>query len=239
MVGVLAAAGGATYYFTDKYGSPDALIAKAIPAGFGAPAVGVPAGDAPASPSVPAGPPPVGPPPPMGPASAAGGDSFAATIGAFDYQTQHLIWVLPPGIHAEGPFVAKVTVTHNGAVKHTSEIPLKATRLQAGSRSEFPAGSDVVRLSADDTWPAKRDQIKGIIDRLKSQHGADGGELEIVSEFKPKIEDAYRRQYCMQGDKIAIDLYLEDGQPGALKKLDLADSQSILQRAILTGGCTA
>jgi hypothetical protein len=226
VLGFVAAAGGATYYFTDKYGTPDDLVAKVLPAGFGAPA----------SPAV-EGPPP--PPPPSAPVNAAAGGEtdVGAVLTTFDYKTQKLVWVLPPGIHAEGPFLAHVTITSNGKVTHESEFPLVAATEEAGLASSFPAGSNVVRLSMDDSWPAKRDKLMTLVNQLK---GAAPGanELEIASDFKTKIDDNYRRQYCMQGDKIVVDLYVEEGQ-STLKKIDISGALPILQRTILTGGCHA
>lgn len=235
VIGFVAAAGGLTYYLTDRYGSPDELIAKAIPQGLGAPQSGPVAGPV-AGPAAP-GPVPPGPPPPSAPAAVEGAFNGKLDVGnvlnSFDYSKQHLVWVLPPGIHAEGPFVAHVSISQGDAVAYQADLPLTASKPE--SNAAFPAGSDVVRLSADENWIKQRDEIKSRV--AAYQAAKQHGEVEITSDFKTKIDENYRRQYCMQGNKIVVDLYLEDN--GQLHRVDIADAMSILQRTILTGGCKA
>lgn len=227
VLGVTAVAGGATYYFTDKYGSPDDAIAKMIPQGLGAPQ----------SPAVPPVPRPQDLPAPGAPATVVGAAdaslNVADVLNTFDYQNQHLIWVLPPGIHAEGPYQANITITVGDKTAYESSLPLTASRPEANAA--FPAGSDVVRLSADVDWVKQRDEIKTRVAAFQAakQHG----DVEITSDFKTKIDETYRRQYCMQGNKIVVDLYLEDR--AQLRKVDITDAMPILQRTILTGGCKA
>lgn len=226
VLGVAAAGGGAAYYLTDRYGSPDGLIMDTglIPASFGEAGSG----------AVP--PPPPGPPPP---GSATDTVDVGATLGAFDHTTQSLVWVLPPGVHAEGPFIAAVTVAHNGEVKHETQLPLASARLDSGARPEFPAGSDVVQLSATDTWPVERDRIVATVEQLKAAHGPGGGELDIRTDFKAVIDETHRRKYCIEGEDLPISLFIAEGEPAALKKIELGDGEMILRRTILLGGCKA
>lgn len=231
VLGVAATGGGAAYYLTDRYGSPDGLIVETglMPIGFGADE----RGGAP--------PPPPGPPPPGAPEAAAEAASVdvGATLGAFDHTTQSLVWVLPPGVHAEGPFTASVTVAHNGQVKHESRLALASSRLEAGARPEFPAGSDVVQLSATDAWPIERDRIIATVEQLKAAHGPGGGELEISTDFKATIDESHRRKYCIEGEDLPIAMFIAEGQPTALMKVEMGDSEMILRRTILLGGCKA
>lgn len=163
--------------------------------------------------------------------------SFADAIGAFDYRTQHFIWVLPPGIHAKGPFTADVVVRHDGAVKHQEAIPLTADFPAPGSRPEYPRSAEIVRLSADPTWPGRLAGLKGIVDGLVAQYGPGGGEVRISTSLKTEIAPEVRQGYCVDDTMPETRIFVEDGgaQPSMLKRVDIANAASILKAAILSG----
>ena len=72
--------------------------------------------------------------------------TFEDVIASFDATKQHLVWVLPPGVSANGPFGAHVTVKADGATELDTVIPRTAEKPAAGSRPEYPAGAEVLRL---------------------------------------------------------------------------------------------
>lgn len=233
VLGVAAAGGGAAYYLTDKYGSPDGMLAEAglIPAVFSNSGTG--AGGFP-------------PPPPPGTSAqpVEGGVDAAAMVADFDHVGQRLVWVLPPGVHASGPFSATVNISHNGDLKHESRIALDAERLESGSRQEFAPGSDVVQLALGDDWPIERDRIVNLIRDLRAAHGPGGGELDVTSDFAVTMDESHRRGYCIEGQELPIHLYVGQLPADAagsltLQPVQLGDGVRILQRTILLGGCRA
>jgi hypothetical protein len=163
--------------------------------------------------------------------------SFADTIGAFDYKTQHFIWVLPPGIHARGPFVADVVIKHGGETKHEETIPLKAEFPTPGSRPEYPRSAEIIRLSADDGWPEHLDEIKSLVDDLTAQYGPGGGELDVTTSLKTDIGPEVRQGYCVDDTMPEVRVFIEQdgGDPSTLKRIDIADAAPILKAAVLSG----
>jgi hypothetical protein len=163
--------------------------------------------------------------------------SFADTIGAFDYRTQHFIWVLPPGIHAKGPFVADVVIKHGGETRHQESIPLTAEFPTPGSRPEYPRSAEIVRLSADATWPKHLVDIKGIVDGLIAQYGPGGGELDVSTNLKTDIGAEVRQGYCVDDTMPEVRMFVEQdgGEPSTLKRIDIAGAAAILKAAVLSG----
>jgi hypothetical protein len=163
--------------------------------------------------------------------------SFADTIGAFDYKTQHFIWVLPPGIHAKGPFVAEVNVQHAGEPAFKTFIPLTAEFPAPGSRPEYPRSAEIVRLSADATWPKHLADIKQVADGLIAKYGAGGNELNVSSSLKTDIGAEVRQGYCVDDTMPEVRVFVEqDGAtPSTLKRIDIAGAAEILKAAVLSG----
>ena len=163
--------------------------------------------------------------------------SFAETIGAFDYKTQHFIWILPPGIHAKGPFTADVVIKHGGEIKHQESIPLTAEFPTPGSRPEYPRSAEIIRLAADDAWPRHLADIKGVVDGLIAQYGPGGGELSVSSSLKTEISAEVRQSYCVDNTMPEVRVFLEQsgGEPALLKRIDIAAAAPILKAAVLAG----
>ncbi len=159
--------------------------------------------------------------------------TFEDAVAQFDAATQHLVWVLPPGVIANGPFTAKVVIKADGAIALDTTIPLSAEKPAAGSRPEYPAGAEVLRLSTDATYPERLKEIRGVIDGITSRLGPGHGELNISSDFKPEIAEGLRTQYCTEGRIPPIAIYLEQGDPAQLRKLPIGGAESILQSTIL------
>lgn len=159
--------------------------------------------------------------------------TFEDVVANFDATRQHLVWVLPPGVIANGPFGARVVVKADGVTELDTVIPLTAEKPAAGSRPEYPAGAEVLRLSTDATYPQRLEEIRGVMDGITSRLGPGHGELAITSDFKTQIADDFREEYCVSRKIPPIAIYLEQGDPSTLQKLPLGGGEAILQSTIL------
>lgn len=159
--------------------------------------------------------------------------TFEDAVATFDATTQHLVWVLPPGVIAQGPFTAQVVVKADGAVALDKTIPLTAEKPAAGSRPEYPAGSEVLRLSTDASYPEHLKEIRGVMEGITAKLGAGHGELAVSSDFKTEIAEDYRKQYCTEGMMPPAAIYLEQGDPARLQKLPIGGAADILQSTLL------
>lgn len=164
--------------------------------------------------------------------------TFEDAVAKFDATTQHLVWVLPPGVIAKGPFNAQVVLKADGVTALDTTIPLTAEKPAAGSRPEYPAGAEVLRLSTDATYPERLKEIQGVMDGIKSKLGPGHGELNISSDFKTEIADNVRQEYCVEKKIPPIAIYLEQGNPSTLQKLPIGGGEGILQATILAA-CSA
>lgn len=164
--------------------------------------------------------------------------TFEDVVANFDATKQHLVWVLPPGVIAKGPFGAHVIVKADGATELDATIPLTAEKPAAGSRPEYPAGAEVLRLSTDASYPQRLKEIQGVVDGIKARLGPGHGELSIVSDFKTEIAAAYREEYCVKQNIPPISIYLEQGEPAVLQQLPIGGGEAIL-RSTLLASCAA
>lgn len=175
------------------------------------------------------------------PAASAGPADSTATpatplseaIGKFDPTTQHIVWVLPEGVHGTGPWEMGVTVKHRGDVKYQSSIPLTAEIMPGGARPEYPANTEIVRLSGDARYGAEMAKVGKVIDGLIAQFGRGDGELELFSELKTRIAPEFRNAYCAEGRKPVVTAFIEQGDPPALDPLELGPMAPIFEAAIL------
>jgi hypothetical protein len=166
-------------------------------------------------------------PAPLPPAAGA----YTDAIEQFNPATQRFVWVLPEGVHGKGPWEMDVTVKHRGEVKHETKIPLKAEIVPAGSRPEFPAGAETVRLSDDGSWSSSMVEVQKVIDGLIAQFGRGDGELLMESELKTTIDEAYRNTYCVERKKPVVNFYLEEGDK--LTRFDLGPLAPMFEASIL------
>lgn len=164
--------------------------------------------------------------------------AFEDVVANFDATKQHLVWVLPPGVTANGPYGAHVTVKADGATELDTVIPLTAEKPAAGSRPEYPAGAEVLRLSTDESYPKRLEEIRGVVDGITAKLGPGHGELIITSDFGTTIADTHREEYCVSQKLPPVAIYLEQGEPATLQKLPIGGAEAILQSAIL-GSCAA
>ena len=221
VAGVALGGGAAAYYYTSKQAAAPAASALAAPAptptaaDLDRLAAAVAAMPKPTDPEA----------------------SFAETIGAFDYKTQHFVWVLPPGIHAKGPFTADVVIKHGGEIKHQESVPLTAEFPAPGSRPEYPRSAEIIRLAADDAWPKHLADIKSEVDGLIAQYGPGGGELIVSTSLKTEIGADVRQSYCVEDLMPEVRVFLEQsgGDPAVLKRIDIAGAAPILKAAVLAG----
>ena len=137
--------------------------------------------------------PPVAQTPPPSTAAQSPSDlTFEDAVAKFDAATQHLVWVLPPGVIAQGPFSAQVVIKADGAVALDKTIPLTAEKPAAGSRPEYPAGAEVLRLSTDATYPQHLKEIQDAMEGIKAKLGPGHGELaaEVRGSGRTAVNDA-------------------------------------------------
>jgi hypothetical protein len=164
------------------------------------------------------------------------GETYMDAVEKFNPATQRFVWVLPEGVHGTGPWEMNVTVRHRGEVKHQARIPLKPDVLASDSRPEFPAGSEIVRLSDDGTWRSHMADVQKVIDGLIAQFGSGDGELVMESELLTSIDEAHRNAYCFEGKKPVVHFYLEEGDK--LTSFDLGPLAPMFEASILKGCST-
>lgn len=159
--------------------------------------------------------------------------TFEEVIATFDASTQHLVWVLPPGIVASGPYSVSVTVNADGKTEFSTVIPLTGEKPAAGSRPEYPADAEVLRLSTDASYPQRLEEIRGVMKGITDRLGPGHGELVITSDFKTTIADAYRESYCIKRELPSTVIYLDQGTPSTLQKLPIGGGESVIQSTLL------
>jgi hypothetical protein len=189
------------------------------------------------TPAAPAAPAPIPAPAPTTPAPAppdsAANKSVSEAFGSFDPSKQHIIWVLPEGVHGAGPWDMDVTVKHKGEVKYHTSIRLDAEIKPGGSRPEYPANTEVVRLSGGATYPAQMRKVNAVIQDIIAKFGHGDGELDKMSELKTKIDDAHAKAYCVDGKKPVVLAFIEEDHPPELTPLALGPLSSRFEASIL------
>jgi hypothetical protein len=164
-------------------------------------------------------------------ASAQPGQNFQELASQFDPDKQRFIWVLPQGVHGVGPWDMAVKVTHRGEVKFESSFPLKAEIVPPGSRPEYKAGAETVRLTDGGLWRQRAGELDKVIADLIQQHGRGGGEVEMQNELHVSIDPPQRKAYCEDGAQPDIQLYVEeDSKP--LIRMDIAAMKPIFAAVV-------
>lgn len=136
--------------------------------------------------------------------------SLAAVASHFDPAKQHFVWVLPPGVHGVGPWDFDAVVKISGETKFETTLPLKAELAPAGTRPEYPAGYEIVRLTDDGRWAERTAEIDKVIQDLVAQYGRGLGELEMISQLHVSVDPAYRAQHCSPDARPDVRVYLEE-----------------------------
>jgi hypothetical protein len=157
---------------------------------------------------------------------------FAAIAQQFDPAKQHMVWVMPPGIHGKGPWDFKSVVKHRDEVKFEKTIPLRAEISKGGSRPEYPAGYEVVRLTDDGTWAQHTAEIDKVIADLIAQHGRGQGSLDMTNDLNLAIDPAYKQAYCVENKPTDLRFYLEEDGVADLIRLDITEMAGIIQIAV-------
>ena len=154
-----------------------------------------------------------------------GGDvlDFTSIAANFDPNIQRFIWVLPPGVHGEAPWGFTAQVRHKGEVKYEAELPLVAQKIAAGTRPEYTAGYEIIRLTDDGRWSERTAEMDKVILGLIEQHGRGDGEVEFSNKLNLSLEPAARQAYCADGKTVDIRLYVEEeGKAELMPMLDVA-----------------
>ncbi len=164
-------------------------------------------------------------------AAALPGQNFQELASQFDPDKQRFIWVLPQGVHGVGPWDMAVKVKHRGEVKFESSFPLKAGIVPPGSRPEYKAGAETVRLTDGGQWRQRAAEVDKVIADLIQQRGRGEGEVEMQNELHVSIDPAQRKAYCEDGKEPDIQLYVEeDSKP--LIRMDVAAMKPIFAAVV-------
>jgi hypothetical protein len=178
--------------------------------------------------------PPVQIPPP----AALGGEvlDFTSIAANFDPNIQRFVWVLPPGVHGEAPWGFTAQVRHKGEVKYEAELPLVAQMVAAGSRPEYTAGYEIIRLTDDGRWSERTAAMDKVILALIEQHGRGDGEVEFSNKLNLSLDAAAKQAYCTEGKTADIRLYVEEeGEAEIIPMLDVA--QAAFSRMAVQHAC--
>ncbi len=147
---------------------------------------------------------------------------FTSIAANFNPDAQRFIWVLPPGVHGEGPWGFTVQVRHKGEVKYEGELPLSAQKSAGGSRPEFPKGYEVIRLTGDGRWSEQTAELDKVILALIEQHGRGDGEVEFNNKLNLTLDPEVKKLYCTDGKAADIRLFVEeDGKDELISMLDV------------------
>ncbi len=160
---------------------------------------------------------------------------FTSIAANFNPAIQRFVWVLPPGVHGEGPWGFTVQVRHRGEVKHEGEMPLVAEKLQGGSRPEYPAGYEIIRLTDDGKWAERSSALDKVILGIIEQYGRGDGEVEFANKLNLSLEPAARQLYCVEGKVADIRLYVEETGKAELVPMMEVANEAFSRIAILQG----
>lgn len=163
---------------------------------------------------------------------------FTSIAANFDPNIQRFIWVLPPGVHGEAPWGFTAQVRHKGEVKYEAELPLVAQTIAAGTRREYTAGYEIIRLTDDGRWSERTAEMDKVILGIIEQHGRGDGEVEFSNKLNLSLEPAARQAYCTEGKTADIRLYVEEeGKTELVPMLDVA--QEMFSKMAVQHACDA
>jgi hypothetical protein len=158
--------------------------------------------------------------------------TFETVAAQFDPGRQHFVWVLPPGIHGKPPWTLTAVVKLRGDPRFETTLPLKAELLAPGSRPEYPAGYEIVRLSDDGQWTERTAELDRVIQSLIAEHGRGHGALEMTNDLNVTIDPTHRHTYCGAGGKPDLRLYVEEDGKADLIRLEADAMAGIIQAAV-------
>jgi len=171
------------------------------------------------------------------PAAAPAAADFSSVAANFDPDVQRFIWVLPPGVHGEGPWSMHAEVRHRGELKFETDLPLLAEKLAAGSRAEFPDGYEVLRLTGDGRWREQTAAMDAVILGLIEQYGRGDGEVAFFSRLNVQLDPAARQAYCTDGRNADIRVYVEQAGEPDLTPLTVGGFTDTFSRVALSEAC--
>lgn len=157
---------------------------------------------------------------------------LSAVAAQFDPARQHFVWVLPAGIHGKGPWDMRAVVKYKGETKFETTIPLKAETSAGGTRTEYPTGYEIVRLTDDGSWARHTAEIDKVIDGLIEQYGRGQGSLEMTNDLNVTIDQTHHQTYCIDNKQPDVRLYVEETGAADLIRLDVAAMAPIIQLAV-------
>lgn len=150
----------------------------------------------------------------------------------FDPAKQRFVWVLPPGIHGKGPWDMRAVVALDDKPQFETTLPLVAEKSAGGSRPEFPAGYEIVRLTDHGEWAANTAKIDDVIQKLVAEHGRGHGSLEMSNDLNVEIDASHHKAYCTDRQTPDIRLYMEEVGKTELIRLDVDAMRGIIQVSV-------
>lgn len=166
------------------------------------------------------------------PAASSETADFGAVASQFDPAKQRFVWVLPPGLHGTGPWDMKAVVALDGKPQFETTLPLVAEKSAGGSRAEYPAGYEIIRLTDHGEWAKNTAKIDDVIQKLVAEHGRGHGSLEMSNDLNVDIDASHHKAYCADRQKPDIRLYMEEVGKTDLIRLDVAAMSGIIQLAV-------
>ena len=159
--------------------------------------------------------------------------AFEAVASQFDPAKQRFVWVLPPGIHGKGPWDMRAVVALDDKPHFETTLPLVAEKSIGGSRPEFPAGYEIVRLTDHGEWAANTAKIDDVIQKLVAEHGRGHGSLEMSNDLNVEIDASHQKAYCTDRQIPDVRLYMEEVGNPDLIRLDVDAMRGIIQVAVM------
>jgi hypothetical protein len=171
------------------------------------------------------------------PGAAPAAADFSSVAANFDPDVQRFIWVLPPGVHGQGPWSMRAEVRHRGELKFKTDLPLLAETLASGSRTEFPDGYEVLRLRGDGRWREQTAEMDAVILGLIEQYGRGEGEVTFFTRLNAQLDPAARQAYCTDGRTADIRVYVEQAGEPDLTPLTAGGVADAFSRVALMEAC--
>ena len=158
---------------------------------------------------------------------------MAKAIQKFDPGANHFIWLLPPGMHGDGPWAIDVELKHKGESKYKTSIPLKAEIIGPGDHFRPHPGYEAVRLSDAGQWQPVMAEVQKRMQAIIAQYGRGDGELILQNNLHTKLDEQGKKLYCTEKKVPEVRLLFEETEQKKISMIDAAAMQKVADRAVL------